>query len=226
VILLFSIPVITWTLTAVLLLSGSYHLLHALRSHHLTGRVNKSLHALMNVLMAATLWNIAPSTMLAQIAVLAGATLWFVIQSVARPEFRTLCAGRQNRLKCIYHSVSMAGAALMIAMMAPVATASNTILLTASTPASHSHHTTTHAAPTLAAQSAAGTGISHSSGFAIMLTVFFGAAAVVFLVSLLSARVTKSTTSNQATRLIVRVEHGYEALGAAAMALMFATMTA
>ena len=69
----------------------------------------------MNVLMAAMLWNLVPSTMLAQIAVLAGAALWFVIQAVARPEFKILCAGSQDRLKCVYHSLTMAGAALMIA---------------------------------------------------------------------------------------------------------------
>lgn len=222
---LFSTPEITWTLTAVLLLSGSYHLWHALRSDHLTGRVNKSLHALMNVLMAAMLWNLAPSTLLAQIAVLTGATLWFVIQSVARPEFRTLCAGRQSRLKCAYHSVSMAGAAVMVAMMAPVTTAGNEIAPIAFPQASHVHHATTLAAPTHAAHGTAGTEINDSPDLAIMLTVFFGAAAVAFIVLLLRVRATRTTALNQATRHSVRAEHGLEALGAAVMALMFATMT-
>ena len=108
---MFNIPAITWTLTVVLLLSGSYHLLQAAKPHQLTDRVNNTLHALMNILMAAMLWNLAPSTMLAQIAVLAGAALWFVIQAVARPEFKMLCAGSQGRLKCVYHSLTMAGAA-------------------------------------------------------------------------------------------------------------------
>ncbi|MEC5201014.1 hypothetical protein RCH21_003270 [Arthrobacter sp. PL16] len=222
---LFSTPVVTWTFTAVLLLSGVYHLWHAIRSNGLTGRVNKSLHALMNVLMAAMLWNLAPSTLLAQIAVLTGATLWFVIQSVARPEFRTLCAGRQSRLKCVYHSVSMAGAALMVAIMAPVTTASSAIRPTAAAPASHVHHITTHAAPTLAPYSTAGTTISHSPSVAIMLTVFFGAAALVFIVLLLRERPIRTTTRHRAARHFVRAEHGLEALGAAIMALMFATMT-
>ena len=51
----FNIPAITWTLTAVLLLSGSYHLLQAARSRRATDRANESLHALMNLLMAAML---------------------------------------------------------------------------------------------------------------------------------------------------------------------------
>ena len=71
----------------------------------------------MSLRRAAKLWNLAPSTMLAPIAVLTGAALWFIIQAVARPEFKILCAGKQSRLKCVYHSVSMAGAALMITMM-------------------------------------------------------------------------------------------------------------
>ena len=111
----FNTPAITWTLTAVLLLGGSYYLFQAARSRHLTDRVNNTLHALMNILMAAMLWNLAPSTVLAQVAVLAGAALWFVIQAVAQPEFKMLCAGSQGRLKCVYHSLTMAGAALMIA---------------------------------------------------------------------------------------------------------------
>jgi hypothetical protein len=117
VIRVFNIPAITWTLTAVLLAGGTYHLWQAFRSRHLTDRVNNSLHALMNALMAAMLWNLAPSTVLAQIGLLAGAALWFVIQAVARPEFKILCAGTQGRLKCAYHALTMTGAALMITMM-------------------------------------------------------------------------------------------------------------
>jgi hypothetical protein len=117
VIRVFNIPAITWTLTAVLLAGGSYHLWQAARSPHLTDRVNNSLHALMNALMAAMLWNLAPSTLLAQIGLLAGAALWFIIQAVARSEFKILCAGTQGRLKCAYHALAMTGAALMITMM-------------------------------------------------------------------------------------------------------------
>ncbi|GAB14385.1 hypothetical protein ARGLB_068_00010, partial [Arthrobacter globiformis NBRC 12137] len=119
---MFNIPALTWTLTAVLLAGGSYHLWQATRSHHLTDRVNNTLHALMNTLMAAMLWNLAPSTILAQIGLLAAAALWFIIQAVARPEYKLLCAGTQGRIKCAYHALTMAAAALMIATMTHPAT--------------------------------------------------------------------------------------------------------
>ena len=220
---MFNFPAITWALTAVLLLSGGYYLLQAARSRHLTDQANKSLHALMNLLMAAMLWNLVPSTMLAQIAVLAGAAFWFVIQSVARPEFKILCAGSQDRLKCIYHSLTMAGGALMIAMMGHTATGSHDIALAAaaaSTP--HAHHAT---AP--AVQSTVVPVLDHSSNLAIPLTVFFGTAAVVFIVLILRGRAAKPATRRQRTpKHSVHAEHGQEALGAAVMALMFATMSA
>lgn len=220
---MFNIPAITWTLTAVLLLSGSYHVLQAARSHQRTDQVNKSLHALMNVLMAAMLWNLVPTTMLAQIAVLTGAALWFVIQAVARPEFKTLCAGSQGRLKCLYHSLTMAGAALMVAMMAGhVTTVGPGIVPADGMSISHAHH-----AMPAPAQSTAAATFDHSPDLAVLLTAFFGAAAVVFIVLLLRGRVTKTTLRNAtAPRLSLRAEHGLEALGAAIMALMFATMSA
>jgi hypothetical protein len=221
----FNIPAITWTLTAVLLLGGSYHVLQATRSRHVTDRVNYSLHALMNVLMAAMLWNLAPSTMLAQIAVLAGAALWFVIQAVARPEFKILCAGSQGRLKCVYHSLTMAGAALMAAMMGQMTTtAGHGIVPTAgmSMPMPATHH-----AMTAAPHNAAGATSDHSPTLAILLTVFFGAAAVVFLIRLLRFRTTTAAPrTTAASRLSLRADHGLEALGAAVMALMFATLAA
>ena len=218
---MFNIPAITWTLTAVLLLSGSYHFLQATRSHQLTDQINESLHALMNVLMAAMLWNLVPSTMLAQIAVLAGAALWFVIQSVARPEFKTLCAGSQGRLKCVYHSLTMAGAALMVAMMGQVTTAGHGSVPAGGTSMSNAHH-----AMPATPQSAGAATLGHSPDLAILLTVFFGAAAVVFIVLLLRFGVPKATLRNEAApRRFVRAEHGLEALGAAIMALMFATMS-
>ena len=215
----FNLPAITWTLTGVLLLSGSYHLWQAARSHHLTDRVNNSLHALMNALMTAMLWNLVPSTMLAQIAVLTGAALWFIIQAIARPEFKILCAGSQGRLKCAYHSLTMAGAALMVVMMGYMTTAGHGTVPAAGMPTSHAHHP-------MPAHSTAAATFEHSPGLAILPAVFFGAAAVVFIVLLLRGRV-PTTTLRHATapRLSVRAEHGLEALGAAVMALMFA-MTA
>lgn len=220
VIPVFNIPAITWTLTAVLLLSGSYHALQATRSHQRTDQINKGLHALMNVLMAAMLWNLMPSTTLAQIAVLTGAALWFVIQAVSRPEFKTMCAGSQGRLKCVYHSITMAGAALMVAMMGQVTTAGHGIVPGGGMSMPHAHHATAAAAQSTAAATSV-----HSPDLAIPLTALFGAAAVVFVVLLLRGRVTKPTHGNTAApRLSIRAEHGLEALGAAVMALMCATM--
>lgn len=222
---MFNYPAITWALTAVLLLSGCYYLLHAVRSRHLTDQANKSLHALMNVLMAAMLWNLVPSTMLAQVAVLAGAALWFVIQAVARPEFKILCAGSQERLKCVYHSITMAGAALMIAMMGHAASAGPEIAPAAVASTSHVHHAAA-GAPGAAAQSAA-PGLDQLPALALPLTVFFAAATMIFIVLLLRSRTAKTTTGNQSiSRHSTRIEVGLEALGAAVMALMFATMSA
>lgn len=214
----FNIPAITWALTAILLLSGSYYFLQATKSHQRTDQINKGLHALMNVLMAAMLWNLVPSTTLAQIAVLTGAALWFVIQSVARPEFKTFCAGSEGRLKCLYHSLSMAGAAVMIGMMGHVTAGQ--------LPAGQMSAPTTHHSMAVAAPSAAAATFDHSPGLSILLTVLFGAAAVVFIVLLARLRITKTTLRDSAaSRRSVRAEHGLEALGAAVMAMMFATMS-
>lgn len=217
---MFNFPAMTWALTAVLLLSGSYYLLQAVRSQHLTDQANKGLHALMNVLMVAMLWNLVPSTLLAQIAVLAGAALWFVIQAVARAEFKILCAGSQDRLKCVYHSFTMAGAALMIAMMGHTATGSHDSAPAAAMPASHAHHT---AAP--AAKSAA-PGLDLSA-LALPLTAVFATATVIFIVLLVRNRAVRPATGGRSvTRRSSRIDTGLEALGAAVMALMFATMSA
>lgn len=220
---MFNIPAITWSLTAVLLLSGSYHVLQAARSHRFTDQINKSLHALMSLLMAAMLWNLMPSTMLAQIVVLGAAALWFAIQAIARPEFKTLCGGSQGRLKCLYHSLTMTGAALMVTMMAgPGSSASPGTVPAGGMSTTHGHHTFP-----VPAQGTAAAAYNHSPGLALLLTVFFGAAAAVFIVLVLRFQVTKTTHHNKAApKLSVRTEHGLEALGAAVMALMFATMSA
>ncbi|WP_255770766.1 DUF5134 domain-containing protein [Pseudarthrobacter sulfonivorans] len=215
---MFNIPAITWALTAILLLCGSYHFLQAIRSRRRADRINQGLHGLMNVLMAAMLWNLAPSTMLAQIAVLAGAALWFVIQAIARPELKAFCAGSQGRIKCIYHSLSMAGAAVMIAMMG-LATTGHSPSHSLAMP--NSHHAMAAANPGPAAAT-----LDHAPGLAFLLTVLFGAAAAVFMVLLVRRRTTKTAIRHAtASRLAIRAEHGLEALGAAVMALMFATMS-
>lgn len=216
----FNIPAVTCTLTAALLVSGSYHLLQATRSHHLTDVVNKSLHALMNVLIVAMLWNLVPSTLLAQIAVLTGAALWFVIQAVARPEFKILCAGSQGRLTCAYHSLTMAGGALMIAMMVPAAAAGNETAGATGVPMAHGHH-----AP--ATPGGAASVLDSITGLGIPLTIFFGTAAVVFFILFLTGRAARTMTHGRATGMhSVHAERGHEALGAAVMAMMFATMAA
>ena len=227
VIRVFNSPAITWALTVILLLSGCFYLLQAARSRHLTDQANESLHALMNVLMAGMLWNLVPSTTLAQIAVLAGAALWFVIQAVARPEFKILCDGSQDRLKCVYHSLTMAGAALMMTMMGPAASAGNHVAPAAAlSTSSHAHHAAAPASATVA-HGAAAPGLDQLSALAIPLTVFFATATAVFIVLLVRSRAAKATHGQQSTsRHSVRLEFGLEALGAAVMALMFATMSA
>lgn len=213
---MFNIPAITWTLTAVLLLGGSYHLLQATKPQQLTNRVNNTLHALMNILMAAMLWNLAPSTMLAQIAILAGAALWFIIQAVARPEFKILCAGSPGRLKCLYHSLSMAGAALMITMMTSHTTAGPKHAI----PLSNTHHAVPH--PTTTTASAI---LGYLPNLATPLTIIFATAALVFVALLLrNWKPATTAASKTAPKHSPRKQHSLEALGAAIMALMFATM--
>jgi hypothetical protein len=177
----------------------------------------------MNTLMAAMLWNLAPTTILAQIGLLAAAALWFIIQAVARPEFKLLCAGTQGRIKCAYHALTMAAAALMIAMMTHPATTTATGTGHGTGPANHTptpaaHHamtTTPHTTTT------APTPLDHPPG--ILLTLLFATAALTFL-TLLTRRTT--TTHHHTTTHSTRTEHALEALGATTMALMFATMTA
>lgn len=218
---MFNSPVFTWTFTVVLVLSGSYHFLQAIRFRQLTDRVNNSLHALMHVLMAAMLWNLAPSTRWAQIAILGCATFWFIIQAVARPEFKTPCAGSRGWPKCVYHGFAMAGAAVMIVMMGQGTTAGpNTA--PASGMAGMHHHGVADGAPVTTAAT-----LGPSPAMALLLTVFFAMAAVIFFLLLLRFLATRTALAQAAApRLSVRAEYSIEALGAAVMALMFATMTA
>jgi hypothetical protein len=219
---MFNTSAMTWTVTAVLLLSASYHLLQAIRSHKLKDQINNCLHALMHILMAAMLWHLGSSIMLAQIAVLAGAALWFILQAVARPEVKMLCTDSRGRLKCIYHSLTMVGAAIMVALMGKMTTNGYELAPAGGMSMSHDHHAM--AAPIQMTTTAA---IDQTPNLALLLTVFFGAAAVVFIILLLRFRAAKTTHRNASTlRLSIRTEHGLEALGAAVMALMFATMSA
>ncbi len=220
----FSNPAITWTLTTILLLSASYHILAGIKSQQRKDQINNSLHALMHLLMAAMLWHLAPSTMLAQIMLLTAAASWFFLQAIARPEFKILCTNSHARLKCLYHSLTMTGAALMIAMMGGVSTTGFGIAPSSDGMAgmvmSHNHHTMAAPIKTTAAT------ISHSPNLAILPTIIFTTAAIVFTILLLR-RQTPNTTHHQGTtrKPNIRKEHGLEALGATTMALMFATMS-
>jgi hypothetical protein len=224
VIRVFHIPAMTWTLTAVLLAAGTYQLWQAHRSAHLTDRINNTLHALMNTLMAAMLWNLAPTTLLAQTGVLAGAALWFIIQAVARPEYKLLCTGTQGRLKCAYHALTMAAAALMITTMTHPGPDSRTTP-TGRTPTptpmpmDHAHHamTTPH---TPATPTGTAPALGHTPG--LLLTLLFATAALTFLILLLRNRTTP-THHTRTHHPSTRTQHALEALGATTMALMFAT---
>jgi hypothetical protein len=231
VIRVFNLPALTWTLTAVLLLGASYNLLQAVRARHLTDRVNNTLHALMHTLMAAMLWNLAPATTLAQITLLGGAALWFTLQAVARPQFKLLCAGTQGRLKCAYHSLTMAAAATMITLMT-IHTTTTTPTAGAGGPTTHmpaiampaAHHTTTTAHTTTAPDTTAITALVHSP--TLLLTLTFTAAAITFLTLLLRHRHTTATTRQGTHQNTTCTDHALETLSATTMALMFATMTA
>lgn len=215
----FELPAITWTLTVILLLSGSYYVLQAIRSRQLKNRVNNGLNALMNVVMASMMWHLGASTMLAQIAILTVAALWFLLQAVARPELTALCTSKQGRLKCAYHTVAMAASAVMVAlMMGQMTTAGSGTLAAGGMSMSHAHHTMPATAPSN------GAALGHSLDLTALLALVFGAAAIVFLVLLLRLQVMKSALHTADPKFSVRAEHGFEAVGAAVMAVMFAAM--
>ncbi|WP_413249041.1 DUF5134 domain-containing protein [Sinomonas flava] len=215
-------PAITWALTAVLLLGGSYNLLRAIRSHLRRDQVNNTLNALMNAVMAAMLWNVQPFTVLGQILVLAGAALWFLVQAVARPRLG-LCTSSKGRIRCLYHSLTMVGAALMVAFMGHATGLDPGIVPSAATsaymPMRHHDHIMTTPTPGAGAP-------DYTSELALLLTILFGAAAVVFSILLLRLHTASKALHLQPQQLLsVSAEHALEALGAAVMALMFATMS-
>ncbi|MFF2319111.1 DUF5134 domain-containing protein, partial [Arthrobacter sp. NPDC058097] len=167
------------------------------------------------------------STLLAQIGLLAGAALWFIIQAVARPEYKLLCAGTQGRLKCAYHALTMAGAALMIAMMTHPShsTGPGQAAMPMPMPASHHGMTTTPHTPTTTGTGTGTTTTAPALGLTpeILLTLLFATAALVFLVLLLRHRTTTAPHHPGSRQHSTRTEHALEALGATTMALMFAT---
>lgn len=212
-------PVTTWTLTTVLLGSTGLHVVLAVRSHQVMRRVNQGFHSLMNLIMAALLWDLGTSTALAQIIFLAGAALWFLIQAVAHPEFKVLYNGAQARLKSLYHSTTMAGGSLMIAMMCPSTTGPEDTS-EGGTGLSHRHHIT-GSVP----QNPATAIVEGSSTVAILMTILFGVGAVLFIVFSLRRQPSDLQQAALARRPF-RLDFALEAVGSAAMTLMFATMTA
>ena len=160
--------------------------------------------------------------MLALIAVLTSAALWFILQAVARPEAKTLCTDDSGRLKCVYRSLPMVGAALMVAMMGGVTTSGYAVAPTSGISMSHDHHAKAAPIKTTAAATQ-----DHSPDLVILLTAFFAAAAMVLIILLLRFRATKNTHHHAAApKLTAHTEHGCEALGAAVIALMLTTMRA
>lgn len=219
---MFDNPVITWTLTAVLLLGASQNILQALSSHEVRGRVNNSLHAIMNTIMAAMLWNLLSSTMLAQILILAGAALWFLIQAVARPQ-SAVCKSKKSRIKSLYHSLTMTGGALMVVMMGRVTVPGPRTAPPDATSTSLGHHDHSMAVPPLSLNDGSA---AHLSGLALLLTILFGAAAVVFIILLLRFQAVMNALHLPAgQRLHTSAVQGFEAVGAAVMAFMFAAMS-
>lgn len=215
----FDNPATTWALTATLLLGACFSLLWALRSPRIIDRVNNSLHAVMNAVMVALLWHLATSTMLAQILFFSVAALWFLIQGVARPR-SALCPGRDGRIKCLYHSLAMVCAALMVVAMGHVGAPGSMTAMEEGMRIPMGHHGHAKTAPVLIA----GT-LDHPAGLMLPLTVLFAVAAVVFFILLL--RRAKGGTPFQPAavdRLQAAAGHGADALGAASMALMFAAM--
>ena len=109
----------------------------------------------------------------------------------------------------------------MIAMMGGVTTSGYAAAPTSEMSMSHDHHAM--AAPIKTTATAT---LGHSPDLAILLTVFFAAAAIVFIILLLRSKPMKNSHHDSAaTKITTHKEHGLEALGAAVMALMFATMT-
>ncbi|WP_169803089.1 DUF5134 domain-containing protein [Sinomonas atrocyanea] len=186
--------------------------------------MNNVLHTLMHLVMAAMLWDLMPSTLLAQILFLAVAALWFLIQAVAHPEVKRLCAGRAGRMKCLYHSLTMAGSALMVAMMGHVTGTGYGTLPAQSTSMGMSmgHHAMT-ISPSGTSAGIAG----HPLDLALPVTALFGAAAVFFIFLLLRTQAAKDLRrENTGRRLSRSAEHVVDALGAGAMAIMAAAMSA
>ena len=87
-------------------------------------------------------------------------------------------------------------------------------------PLPNTHHAMPHPTPTTATAT-----LDHLANLAIPLTIIFATAALVFIALLLRNRKPATTAASKtAPKHSPRKQHSLEALGAAIMALMFATM--
>ncbi len=199
------------------MVTGTYHAIGVVGTPWLVGKTNSALHTMMSLSMAAILWHQGQWITLGTVLLLTSGALWFIVQAVARPEFRSLCTGGKDRARCIYHGITMLAGAYMAAVMAkPVVVPSN--MITAA-PA-HAHHAASTIAPNVT------WGIDLGPVLSGGAVLFFGAAALFFVVLIAAPpRVEASKMTGKTTlNAVVRSALGFEALGAGSMALMFLAM--
>jgi len=192
------------------LVTGTYHAVGVLLTPSLVGKTNSALHTMMSLSMAAVFWRQGQWVTLGTVLLLSSGAFWFIVQAVARPEFRNLCTGGKDRARCIYHGITMVSGAYMATVMAtPAAAASN---MSAAAP-THAHH----AASTIGPNATWGIDLGPAlNGGAVL---FFGAATLFLVVVIVApSRVEASKTPNKMTL------NAIEALGAGAMAMMFLAM--
>jgi len=209
--------IFNWTLTGVLLATAGYHALSAVKAPRLVGKANNALHTIMGLSMATILWRHGQWASLSAVLLLSSGALWFVIQAVARPEFRSVCAEKKERTKCIYHGITMAAGAYMVAAMTPAPMGRPVNSPAAPTPSHHMASGIQQSIPTSSFDLA-----PLLNGGAV---IFFGAAALIF--AALIARSFKGA-SQLAGRTTLHAPHrpalGFEALSAGAMAAMYLAM--
>lgn len=210
--------VFNWTLTGILLATAGYHLIKAVKEPRLVRKANNALHTLMGLSMAATLWRSGQSATLPAVLLLSSGTLWFVIQAVARPEFKDVCAGKKERAKCVYHGITMAAGAYMVTAMTP-APMNGPVNLTAA--ATHSHHMASGIHQSISTSSFDLAALLNGSA-----AIFFGSAALIF--ALLVARSFKGVNGSASQKALRALQQrpalGFEALSAGAMAAMCLAM--
>lgn len=209
--------IFNWTLTGVLLVTAGYHALRAVKASHLVGKANNALHTIMGLSMTATLWSGGQWATLSAVLLLSSGALWFVIQAVARPEFKSVCAEKKDRTKCFYHGITMAAGAYMVTAMTPATIGGPVDLPVAAT---YSHHMASGIHQSIPTSSFDLAPLLHGGA-----VIFFGAAALIF--AALTARSFKGA-SQLAGRTTLHAPHrpalGFEALSAGAMAAMYLAM--